>query len=239
MKLRDWFQYSDREKHPYNPTTGTTITIERFWRDESSEFDAPEWRREEWLIHSALVPVDQLNTAAAKIPSPDYLTFEMGWDSEDQFSFGDYSQYGDIQLYALSRLVKHPVSQDFSVELSREFIVYHALQKRNQSQHYHPIDNILVAETNLDSHEICDPTAKRLSLKKCKGGGSGRSQTLKPYATGVFSIRLDFCVAMRNLPLKFFNIEAFKVGQKARFSENDQCKLEYKVALTVAPAQMR
>jgi hypothetical protein len=160
MKLRDWFQYSDREKHPYNPTTGTTITIERFWRDESSEFDAPDWRREEWLIHSALVPVDQLNTAAAKIPSPHYLTFEMGWDSEDQFSFGDYSQYGDIQLYALSRLVKHPVSQDFSVELSREFIVYHALQKRNQSQHYHPIDNILVAETNLDSHEICDPTAK-------------------------------------------------------------------------------
>jgi len=160
MKLRDWFQYSDREKPLYNPTAGTSITVERFWRDESSEFDAPDWRREEWLIHSALVPVDQLNTAAAKIPSPYDLTFEMGWDSEDQFSFGDYSQYGDIQLYALSRLVKHPVSQDFSVELSREFIVYHALQKRNQSQHYHPIDNILVAETNLDYHEICDSTAK-------------------------------------------------------------------------------
>jgi hypothetical protein len=48
----------------------------------------------------------------------------MGWNSEDQFSFGDYSEYGDIQLYALARLVKHPVSQDFSVELSDEFIAF-------------------------------------------------------------------------------------------------------------------
>lgn len=160
MKLCNWFRYSDREKSPYNPTTDTRITIERFWRNEASEFGSPDWRREEWLIHSALVPVDQLTTAAAEIASPHYLTFEMGWDSEDQFSFGDYSQYGEIQLYALAQLVKHPVSQDLSVELSREFITYHALQKRNQSQYYHPIDNLLVAETDSDSHEIYGPTAR-------------------------------------------------------------------------------
>lgn len=160
MKLHDWFQYSDREKSPYNPTTGTTITTESFWRDESSEFHSPDWRREEWLIHSALVPIDQLHMAATEITSPHYLTFEMGWNSEDQFSFGDYSQYGKIQLYALAQLLKHPISQDFSVELSREFITYHALQKRNTSQYYHPIDNILVAETNLDSHKFFDPTAR-------------------------------------------------------------------------------
>ncbi len=51
MKLRDWFKYSDREKPPYNPTAGTSIT------------------------------------------------FEIGWNSDDQFSFGDYSQYRDIKLY--------------------------------------------------------------------------------------------------------------------------------------------
>lgn len=160
MKLRDWFQYSDREKSPYNPTNGTTITITSFWRKESSEFKSPDWRCEEWLINSALVPVDQLNMAASKIMSPHDITFEMGWTSEDQFSFGDYSQYGEIQLYALAQLIKHPVSQDFTVELSREFITYHALQKRNQSQYYHPIDNLLVAETNLDSHKFYDPTAR-------------------------------------------------------------------------------
>jgi len=96
--------------------------------------------------------------AATKITSPYRLTFEIGWNSDDQFSFGDYSQDRDIKLYALARLVKHPVSQDFSVELSHKFITYHALHKRNQSQHYHPIDNILVAETNLDSHKTYDPT---------------------------------------------------------------------------------
>lgn len=160
MQLHDWFQYSDREKPPYNPTIGTSIIIEGFWRNEFSEFNSPDWRREEWLIHSALVPIDQLNTAAAEIMSPHYLTFEMGWDSEDQFSFGDYSRYGEIQLYALAQLVKHPISQDFAVELSRDFITYHALQKRNPSHYYHPVDNILVAETKLDSHEIYDPTAR-------------------------------------------------------------------------------
>jgi len=160
MQRRDWFQYSDREKSPYNPTIGTSITIEGFWRNEFNNFNSPDWRREEWLIHSALVPIDQLNIAAAEITTPHYLTFEMGWNSEDQFSFGDYSHYGEIQLYALAQLAKHPISQDFTVELSREFITYHALQQRNQSQYYHPVDNLLVAETKLDSHEIYDPTAR-------------------------------------------------------------------------------
>jgi hypothetical protein len=104
MKLGDWFQYSDREKPPYNPTTGTTITIEGFWRNELSECNSPDWRREEWLIHSALVPVDQLKMAATEIRSPHGLTFEIGWNSDHQFSFGDYSQYGEIQLYALAQL---------------------------------------------------------------------------------------------------------------------------------------
>lgn len=160
MRLRDWFQYSDRDKPPYNPTIGTTITIERFWRNDVSEFNSPDWRREEWLIHSALIPVEQLNNAAVEVTSPQYLTFEIGWSFEDKFSFGDYAQYGEIQLYPLASLIKHPINQDFIVELSREFITYHALQKRNHSQHYHPLDNLLVAETNLDSHEIYDPTAK-------------------------------------------------------------------------------
>jgi hypothetical protein len=129
MILRDWFQYSDKNKPPYNPTIDTTITIERFWRTEVSKYNSPDWRCEEWLIRSALVPVDQLN-AAVEITSPHYLTFEIGWNFEDKFSFGDSTQYRDIQLYPLTLLMKHPVSQEFTVELSRKFITYHALQKK-------------------------------------------------------------------------------------------------------------
>jgi hypothetical protein len=159
MTLYDWFQYSDRDKPPYNPTIDTTITIERFWQDEVSEFSSSDWRREEWLIRSALVPINQLNDAAVKIVSPHYLSFEIGWNSEDKFSFGGYAQYGNVRLYPLTLLIKHPISQEYTIELSREFITYHALQKKDQSQYYHPVDNLLVAETNLDSHRIYDPTA--------------------------------------------------------------------------------
>jgi len=160
MALRDWFQYSDRNKPPYNPTSGTTITIERSWQNEEGEFNSSDWRKEEWLIHCALVPVDQLNAAAIEIASPHYLTFETGWNFEDEFSFGDYSEYGDIQLYSLISSIKHPISQELIVELSREFVLYHALHKRNQSHYHHPVDNILVGETSIDSHEIYDPTPK-------------------------------------------------------------------------------
>ena len=160
MALRDWFQYSDRNKPPYNPTSSTTITIERFWQNEEGEFDSSNWRKEEWLIHCALITVDQLSVAAIEIASPHYLTFETGWNFEDEFSFGDYSEYGDIQLYSLLSSTKHPISQELIIELSREFVLYHALHKRNQCHYYHPVDNILVGETSIDSHEIYDPTPK-------------------------------------------------------------------------------
>jgi hypothetical protein len=162
MKLRDWFQYLDRNKSPYNPTNNTTITVERFWQNETGKFNSSDWRKEEWLVHCALVPVDQLNAAAVEIASPDSLTFETGWNFEDEFSFGDYFEYGHIHLYSLVSSIKHPISQELTVELSREFVLYHALQKRNQFQYYHPVDNILVGETSINSHETYEPTPQVL-----------------------------------------------------------------------------
>lgn len=160
MTLRDWFQYSDRDKPPYNPTIGTNITIDRFWRNEVSESNSLDWRREEWLIHSALIPIDQLNKAAIEIKSPHDLTFRTGWNFKDEFDFGNYAQYGEIELYSLSLLKRHPISQVHTIELSYEFTTYHALVKKNENQFYHPIDNILAAETNLDFHQTYDPTGR-------------------------------------------------------------------------------
>lgn len=154
MTLGDWFQYSDRNDSPYNPTVGERIIVDRFWRTD----DAIDGRCEEWMIHSALVPVNQLKAAGVQVESPHELTFEPGWDFEGQFSFGDYSKCGEVQFYPLTRLLKHPVTEEFRVELSHKFVLYHALQIRNECQYYHPIDNLLVAETNLDSHKIYHPT---------------------------------------------------------------------------------
>ncbi|WP_414552840.1 hypothetical protein [Anabaena sp. CCY 0017] len=160
MALLNWFQYSDREESPYNPTNGSTITLESFWVKEEGKFDAVDWQREEWLTKSALVPIEQLNEAAIKIKSPDDLKFHIGWDYDDKFNFGNFTQYGEIELFPLYNLIKHPVNQDYQIELSREFTIYHALEKRHQTEYYHPVDQILVAETKLDSHAIYDPTAR-------------------------------------------------------------------------------
>jgi hypothetical protein len=160
IKLRDWFLYSDRDKPDYNPAKDTTITIERFCRTKKGKFNSVDWRQEEWLLRSALVPVNKLHDAALKITSPHDIRFEIGWGFQDQFSFGEYVNYGDIQIYPLTLLLKHPTTQELSIELNHKFCTYHALLKQNQSKYYHPIDNILVAETTIESHDIFDPTAK-------------------------------------------------------------------------------
>ena len=89
MQLCDWFQYSDKNQYPYNPTSKTLINIDRCWEKQESDFNSPDWRKEEWVIHSALVPVEQLDKAATEILSPDYLEFDVGWNSDDKFQFGD------------------------------------------------------------------------------------------------------------------------------------------------------
>jgi hypothetical protein len=160
MRLREWFQYSDRESPPYNPTVGTEITTERLWQKKTSEINSSDWRLEEFVIHSFLVPVNQLNAAAANIVSLSSSVFELGWNSDDGFSFGDNARYADIQLFPLALCVRHPVTHEFIHRLSREFMIYHALLKRNQSQYFHPLDNILVAETTLDSRGVFDPTPR-------------------------------------------------------------------------------
>lgn len=100
-----------------------------------------------------------MDNAATIIKSPYDLKFDTGWNFQDQFNFGDYSHYGDIDLYPLVLLIKHPITKEFNVELSRDFFTYHALLKDNNSQYHHPVDNILVAEAILDPHQYYDPTA--------------------------------------------------------------------------------
>jgi len=160
MALLNWFQYSDREKSPYNPTIGTTITVGSFWEKEEGKRDAVNWRNEEWLIRSALVPIEQLNEAAKTIKHPDDLKFHIGWNHEDKFDFGNFAQYGEIDLLPLYHFIQHPINKKYQIELSRDFTIYHALEKRHETEYHHPVDQILVAETTLNSHSFYDPTAR-------------------------------------------------------------------------------
>jgi hypothetical protein len=162
LSLRDWFLFSDKNISPQNPTIATMITVEQFWKKESGDFDAEDWRREEYSIHSALVPFKQLEAAASVVPSVYYLTCESGWDDRDRFSFGDHGQHGEILAKPLVQSMKHPVSGDLFVDLTRDFVMYHALERRDHLEYYHPVENILVAKIEIDRHDRFDPTARVL-----------------------------------------------------------------------------
>jgi len=157
MQLRDWFQYKDRNQQPYNPSINTMITVDRSWKIEKNDFNDSDWRKEQWLIRSALIPVDQLDSAVIEISSPNCINFKVGWNFDNKFNFGNYSSYGDIQLYPLISSIMHPISKELAVELIRGFFIYHALDKKNLSQYYHPLDNILVAEINIETDDFYDP----------------------------------------------------------------------------------
>jgi hypothetical protein len=157
--LSAWFLYSDRDTPELNPTGGQIVTLQRFWENNKSDFDSPDWRREEWQIRSALVPVDQLHSAAREISSPDDLLFEIGWGSQDLFTFGEIVSLKGITLHPLASMTKHPVTQEPGIEINPKFITYHALIRRNATQYFHPTDNISVLETKFESHEIYEPSA--------------------------------------------------------------------------------
>ncbi|MEM6254850.1 MAG: hypothetical protein AAF821_18190 [Cyanobacteria bacterium P01_D01_bin.156] len=160
MSLQDWFQYADKDTSPYNPSVGTNITVNRFWHHEEGNFDTPDWKKEEWLVRSALVPIDQLESAASQIKEPDDLTFETGWDFENQFDFGDHMEYGNLQLYPLVLSGKHPITEEITVELCRKFRTYHALETQDQLKYNHPIDKLIAATVLMEAHPLYDPTAK-------------------------------------------------------------------------------
>lgn len=71
-ELSAWFQYLDKDKSPYNPTVGDLITVEKFWDKKSSKYNLPDWRKEQWQISSALVPVNPHFSQAMRslLPKP-------------------------------------------------------------------------------------------------------------------------------------------------------------------------
>lgn len=158
--LKDWFLYADRNNLQLDPTSGTHIVVERLWEKEQNNIDSPDWQREEWLIRSALIPIEQLNSAFEEIPSPHYLNFELGWNSQDEFSFGNHGTYKGIDLCPLVLPFKHPITEEFNIQLNQKFLMYHALLQPQTNQFYHPIDNVRVVDAEIESHRYLNPTAK-------------------------------------------------------------------------------
>ena len=159
MALHEWLQYTDRNDQQLLPVVDIMITTNRLWESSSGEFDAQNWRREEWLIRSALIPIEQLDDAADRLVESN-LDIRPWWRSSDDFDFGEKSQINGIDIYSWIYTRVHPVSRSLIIDLRQDFIRYHGLDRVNTISYHQPIADLLVAQTEVDSHELYEATAR-------------------------------------------------------------------------------
>lgn len=158
-RLHDWFLYTDRNDASYFPIGRDFITTDSFNHKSFNDANSPNWRSEEWFIQSGLVPIDQLSKSVKTLSDLD-LRFNPGWSDQESFNFGEHINVDGIDVYAWKFTREDPINRDLIVELRSDFIFYHELINRNEHQYFHPMDDLLVAEISLDSHEFYPPTPR-------------------------------------------------------------------------------
>lgn len=156
---QDWFLYSNRKEPPYNPLN-TMIVTNDHWVKNIGDMGSKNWIKEGWLIRSALVPLEKLGEAANELSGLDVRDFETGWINENKFSFGEHLISKKIDVIPWILKWENPISNNLKVELRRDFIIYHALEERNELQYFHPLDDVKVAEIEWKEEEY-----KKISTK--------------------------------------------------------------------------
>jgi hypothetical protein len=160
MSLKQWLRYDDRNTGQYNQFHRTEISVTDFHENQDGVFDQPAWRKEEWLIRSAITPIHAAAAVADLARSPDYLEFEQGWSHTDKFDFGRHRRIGDADIYPISDIYMHPITKRLCVSPSSDFCRYHALEEREPGKYFHPVAEILVAQCSVIENPIFDPTPK-------------------------------------------------------------------------------
>ena len=160
MNLDQWLRYEDRRNAHFNPFHGAEVSLVDFHSTREGSFDQPMWRKEEWLIRSAITPIQDAAAVAKLAQSPDYLDFEQGWSHADKFDFGSHRNLGEAVIYPISDIFLHPITKILAVSPSKDFCRYHALEERERGKFYHPIEEIIVAQCSVIVHTIVDPTPK-------------------------------------------------------------------------------
>ncbi|MEP0873197.1 hypothetical protein NDA01_25885 [Trichocoleus desertorum AS-A10] len=157
--LHSWFSYLDKNRSPYHPTVSTNILTDGFFSYEENDNHSKDWVSEEWLVRSVLVPVEQLEDAA-KTLTPHDIVFDTGWDFENNFSFGEFTNNRGFDLHPWLLTRKHPITNELIIELRRDFVIYHCLEEKQSKCYYHPLDQILVTEFKIETHKYYDPAPK-------------------------------------------------------------------------------
>jgi len=154
--LAAWLQFDDRDNPPYHPSTDGMIITNRTWEFDNGESRLPDWIREGWSIRSELVPVDQLADAGA-VRWEDHAHIDVGWSAQDEFDFGESVESLGVTLLPWIVWWRHPVSDEPLLRLRDDFACYHALIKNSAGLFRHPLDDLVVARLDIQTHPFFEP----------------------------------------------------------------------------------
>ena len=161
-ELTKWLAYADIGPDLTQFVGGDYIVTNVFNCRSIGKPTTPVWEMEEWAVASVFVPVQQLEEARRVLTFHD-LEIKPHWIDCRQFDFAVSAQVGDISIKPWTFVRKHPATGTHLVEIQRDFVIYHALDKRGSGDKYelvHPLDNLEVVRVRFETHDFYSPTLR-------------------------------------------------------------------------------
>ena len=161
-QLTKWLTYVDVDARLASFVGGGYIGTDAFTYRSAGDPSSSMWEQEEWALASVLVPVEQLEEAERVLTFHD-LKIEPQWIDRNRFDFATSVQIKGIPVKPWSFVRKHPATGTHLVEIQRDFLIYHALDRRGTGDQYelvHPLDNLDVVRVRIEKHAFYNPTLR-------------------------------------------------------------------------------
>ena len=161
-QLIEWLTYVDGDAKLANFVGRDYIVTDAFTYRSAGDSLSSVWEQEQWHLASVLVPIEQLEEAARVLTLHD-LKVDPQWIDRNRFDFATSVKIKGISVKPWSFLRKHPATATQLVEIQRDFLIYHALDRRgtgNQYEFIHPLDNFEVVRARIEKHAFYNPTLR-------------------------------------------------------------------------------
>jgi hypothetical protein len=163
----DWFRYADRAER--DPRSQCTIVTNSFSHASVHELQDLDWEQEEWSISAALIPLESpfnengADTLAASSIRAHDLDFKPWWPNVKEFYFGDARHLDGILVWPWLHHRIHRRTNDLLIEPRADFILYHALDKREfpdrpgGTEYVHPLEESVALRTWVEQVAFYSP----------------------------------------------------------------------------------
>jgi hypothetical protein len=163
----DWFRYADRAER--DPRSQSMILTNFFSHASVNEPQDLGWEQEEWSIGAALIPLESpfnekgADTRAASSARAHDLEFEPWWPDAGEFYFGDARHLDGVLIWPWLHHRVHRRTECLLIEPRADFILYHALDKREFPDHpggaeyVHPLEESVALRTWIEQVAFYNP----------------------------------------------------------------------------------